>query len=104
MKNERHKMKINDIHIKMFQAGSGDCILVEFEKADFRVLIDGGYAETYEQKLRPYLKTLSKEGKRINLLIISLLLCQDLVQIKMRKFTSQLATFSYSFSKSSGDI
>lgn len=27
-------MKINDIHIKMFRAGSGDCILLEFEKAD----------------------------------------------------------------------
>lgn len=23
-------MKINDIHIKMFRAGSGDCILLEF--------------------------------------------------------------------------
>lgn len=51
MKNERHKMKINDIHIKMFEAGSGDCIL-------------------YQQMLRPYLQMLSKEGKYINLLII----------------------------------
>ena len=50
----------------MFQAGSGDCILVEFEKADFRVLIDGGYAETYEQMLRPYLKMLSKEIKKVS--------------------------------------
>jgi hypothetical protein len=36
-------MKINDIHIKMFRAGLGDCILLEFEKADFRILIDGGF-------------------------------------------------------------
>ena len=32
------------------------------------------------------------------------LLCQDLVQIKMRNFTSQLTTYSCSFSKSSGGI
>lgn len=64
-------MKINDIHIKMFRAGSGDCILLEFEKADFRILIDGGFVETYQQELRPYLRMLSKKGKHINLLIIS---------------------------------
>ena len=39
MKNERHRMKINDIHIKMFRAGSGDCILLEFEKEDFSLCI-----------------------------------------------------------------
>ena len=60
-------MKINDIHIKMFRAGSGDCILLEFEKADFRILIDGGFVETYQQELRPYLRMLSKKGKHINL-------------------------------------
>ena len=64
-------MKINDIHIKMFRAGSGDCILLEFEKADFRILIDGGFVETYQQEIRPYLRMLSKKGKHINLLIIS---------------------------------
>lgn len=64
-------MHYNDVHIKMFPAKSGDCFLIEFIKADFRVLIDGGFLETYRMSLRPYLKQLNGEGKRINLMIIS---------------------------------
>ena len=55
----------------MFQAKSGDCFFIEFVKADFRILIDGGFVDTYRQKLRPYLQQISKAGKHINLLIIS---------------------------------
>lgn len=64
-------MQYNGINIKMFQAKSGDCFFIEFVKADFRILIDGGFVDTYRQKLRPYLQQISKAGKHINLLIIS---------------------------------
>lgn len=64
-------MQYNGINIKMFQAKSGDCFFIEFVKADFRILIDGGFVDTYRQKLRPYLQQISKIGKHIDLLIIS---------------------------------
>lgn len=64
-------MQYKDINIKMFQAKSGDCFLIEFVKADFRILIDGGFVDTYQQQLKPYLQQISKTGKHINLLIIS---------------------------------
>lgn len=71
MSTEVCPMQYNDIHIKMFQAKSGDCFLIEFLNADFRVLIDGGYVCTYNGLLRPYLKKLNTAGKHINLMIIS---------------------------------
>lgn len=61
----------HDIMIKVFPAGAGDCILVDFIKEDYRILIDGGYAETYHTYLRKCLMELAAQGKRINLLIIT---------------------------------
>lgn len=61
----------HDIMIKVFPAGAGDCILVDFVKEDYRILIDGGYAETYRKYLRNYLMELTAQGKRINLLIVT---------------------------------
>ena len=60
----------HDIMIKVFPAGAGDCILVDFIKEDYRILIDGGYAETYHKYLNKYLTELAAQGKRINLLIV----------------------------------
>jgi len=57
--------------IKVFPAGAGDCILVHFIKEDYRILIDGGYAETYHKYLNKYLTELKTQGKRINLLIVT---------------------------------
>lgn len=61
----------NKIEITLFPASAGDCILLEFIEEDYRMLIDGGYAETYHNYLKIYLKELSKQGKRINLLVIT---------------------------------
>lgn len=55
----------------MFPAKSGDCFFIEFIKEDFRILIDGGYAETYHELLCPFLKKLNNKRKHINLMIIS---------------------------------
>ena len=61
----------HNIMIKVFPAGAGDCILVDFIKEDYRILIDGGYAETYRKYLKRYLTELATQGKRINLLIVT---------------------------------
>ncbi len=64
-------MQYHEIDIKMFPAKSGDCFFIEFIKEDFRILIDGGYAETYHESLCPFLKELNNKSKHINLMIIS---------------------------------
>lgn len=65
-------MQIGDkIRITMLPARAGDCILIEFLQEDYRILIDGGYADTYDNYLRDKLLRLNKEGKRIQLLIIT---------------------------------
>lgn len=64
-------MQYHEINIKMFPAKSGDCFFIEFIKEDFRILIDGGYAETYHESLCPFLKELNNKSKHINLMIIS---------------------------------
>lgn len=64
-------MQYHEIDIKMFPAKSGDCFFIEFMKEDFRILIDGGYAETYHELLGPFLKKLNAKGKHINLMIIT---------------------------------
>lgn len=64
-------MNYKDIQIKMFPAKTGDCFFIEFIKADFRVLIDGGFVDTYKHYLKPYLLEIGKSGRHINLLIIS---------------------------------
>lgn len=61
----------NNIRIKMFPAKSGDCFLIEFTKAGFRILIDGGFVDTYRRYLRQYLVNMGREGIHINLLIIT---------------------------------
>ena len=64
-------MHYNGLDIKMFPAKSGDCFYIEFTEEDFRILIDGGYVETYYNSLRPFLKELNSKGKHLNLMIIS---------------------------------
>lgn len=60
-----------DIKIEILPAGACDCILLEVEKEDYRILIDGGYAETYNRYLKQRLQVLAAQGKRINLLVIT---------------------------------
>lgn len=47
-------MKINGVTIQMLPAASGDCIYLEFPDSDFRMLIDGGYAKTYQKYLKNF--------------------------------------------------
>ena len=64
-------MQYHEIDIKMFPAKSGDCFFIEFIREDFRILIDGGFAETYHESLCPFLKELNHKNKHINLMVIS---------------------------------
>ena len=46
-------MQISDkIKITMLPAKAGDCILIEFLKENYHILIDGGYADTYYNYLK----------------------------------------------------
>ena len=64
-------MQYHEIDIKMFPAKSGDCFFSEFIREDFRILIDGGFAETYHESLCPFLRELNHKNKHINLMVIS---------------------------------
>lgn len=59
------------IKITMLPAGAGDCILIEFIEEDYRILIDGGYSNTYYNYLKKKLLILREQGKKINLLVIT---------------------------------
>ena len=48
-------MQISDkIKITMLPAKAGDCILIEFLKENYHILIDGGYADTYYNYLKHF--------------------------------------------------
>lgn len=65
-------MQIDDkIRITMLPAKGGDCILIEFLRENYYILIDGGYADTYYDFLKDMLLDLSAKGKRIQLLVIT---------------------------------
>jgi beta-lactamase superfamily II metal-dependent hydrolase len=53
--------------VKMYPALNGDCFLIRGAGANF--LIDGGYADTFEQHLKPDLLQIAQEGERLDLLI-----------------------------------
>ena len=57
----------------MLKAFEGDCVFSEFhygEKA-FSILIDTGPMACWESSLKPFLDSLSKDGKQIDVLLIS---------------------------------
>lgn len=57
-------MEINGVTIQMLPAASGDCIYLEFPDSDFRMLIDGGYAKTYQKYLKKFCSNwLPKENR-----------------------------------------
>ena len=47
---------MREVQIELFPASGGDCILIIFEKIDYRILIDGGYKETFSHSLEAVLK------------------------------------------------
>ena len=58
------------MRISIYPALNGDCILVEYN--DNRcILIDGGYVDTYNHHLLPCLSKMVKEGKSLDLLIVT---------------------------------
>ncbi|NCT38616.1 MBL fold metallo-hydrolase [Bacillus sp. EB93] len=60
------------IKVKMYPAKDGDCFLVSIGKENKKhILIDSGYAETYENFLKKDLLEISAVGEKINLMIIT---------------------------------
>ena len=57
------------ITVEMFPAGNGDSILVSFDQ--HIILIDGGYTSTYRDYLKPRLRELQAEGKRLSKFIVT---------------------------------
>lgn len=56
--------------IHFLPAKSGDCFVIEFDNKDC-ILIDGGYASTYKEELKPLLLQLRAKGCRIILLLVT---------------------------------
>lgn len=59
------------VTVEMFPAREGDCFLITLLEQDYRILVDGGTAQTYNNYLRERLLELSHEGKKIDLLIVT---------------------------------
>jgi Metallo-beta-lactamase superfamily len=59
------------IGIKMFPARNGDALLVTInhEERHFAMLVDGGYATTFDQYIRAELRRLSDGGRRLDLVV-----------------------------------
>jgi glyoxylase-like metal-dependent hydrolase (beta-lactamase superfamily II) len=55
------------LKIKMYPAGNGDAFLVSGAGAN--VLVDGGYASTFDRHIAADLQALGLRGERLNLLI-----------------------------------
>jgi beta-lactamase superfamily II metal-dependent hydrolase len=60
------------LHIQMFPAAHGDCLLVEYGSAKrvYRVLIDGGVARAYDT-LRAQLLAIPARERRLDLLVVT---------------------------------
>ncbi|WP_095129142.1 AVAST type 1 anti-phage system MBL fold metallo-hydrolase Avs1a [Pseudomonas sp. Irchel s3h14] len=55
------------LKIKMYPAGNGDAFLIRFEGVN--ILIDGGYASTFDQHIRNDLKSIALSGESLSLVI-----------------------------------
>lgn len=64
-------IKNHEIEVELLPANEGDCILITIIKEDIHILIDGGTSDTYRNCLRERLIQLKKQGKRIDLLIVT---------------------------------
>lgn len=62
---------MSEVQLELFPALGGDCILISFEEIDYRILIDGGYRETFSNALASALKALKTRGKGIDLLVVT---------------------------------
>lgn len=61
------------IAIKLLPAENGDALLITIEEREERgaLLIDGGYASTFETSIRPELKALAQLGYHLDLVVVS---------------------------------
>lgn len=60
------------IKIKSYKAGKGDAFLVSFgENQEYNIIIDMGMPVTYEECIKEDLEKMAKNGKKIDLLVIS---------------------------------
>jgi beta-lactamase superfamily II metal-dependent hydrolase len=56
--------------VKMFAASNGDAFLLQEEDPDgFAVLIDGGFASTFQNEIRSELAAMGREGRALDLVI-----------------------------------
>lgn len=62
---------MDKIIIEMLPANEGDCFLITLSKANKRILIDGGTADTYRDFLKKRLLQLKANGNSIDLLIVT---------------------------------
>lgn len=62
---------MSEVQIELFPALGGDCILITFGEIDYRILIDGGYKETFSHSLAAALKALAANGKGIDLVVVT---------------------------------
>lgn len=62
---------MSEVEIELFPAKAGDCVLITFQEIDYRILIDGGFKDTFENSLASSLKKLGAQGKKIDLLVVT---------------------------------
>lgn len=69
---DKRRIKMSEITVKMFPAKDGDCFLVSLgDIKKNHILIDCGYAETYNNFLKQELQEISHIGECIDLMIIT---------------------------------
>lgn len=57
------------LNVKIFPALNGDCFLIS--AGETNILIDGGYGNTYDKFLKPYLNKIASQGKKLSLVVVS---------------------------------
>lgn len=65
-------MILSEIRIEAFPALEGDCFLLSIgNERKTHILIDGGFAETYYDYLKPRLISMAKRGEKLDLVIVT---------------------------------
>jgi beta-lactamase superfamily II metal-dependent hydrolase len=59
------------MHLTAFQAGKGDCLLLEDNARKHRILIDGGTSSAHREHVAPFLGKLRDKKKDIDILYVS---------------------------------
>lgn len=66
-------MILSDIRIEVYPALEGDCFLISIgnNQKKTNILIDGGFAETYHDYLKPRLISMAENGEELSLVIVT---------------------------------